>query len=457
MSPRGLLTPGDLVMALFQEMWDARPELVELGDEVFFEAAASGDTAIMAATTRKTFNLNKVPERARLAAYSAWANAVTQSDEDPFPVAPPRALLPASLLLRTTGDAAPSADILWLRLEVALGNKDEAEARRLINEHGRNGALSRRWVAMEAAKVLAERSEDAGGIWGEELVHVMNVLRTDPEAQHNYAFYRHAMLAAKHTGKGDEVATLFRDLVTRIGDKERAPLLAVLEQATCGQDEWETSLRAYLARWGSKWTTVSELAGIAGDRSERVREIVAETIKPFEDERRFCTRSVAELYLRKGRTESTLEEAKRLWKLYLDGLAYGKNLPKTDPQPADPIGLAAVEEVLSLWKKTHEDDQLVMAAAMLEYILQNSPSSSSARFTLVKVYRLLGAGPAIVPHVAKLNFTEIQLDNLLHVFTERGAVEAELGGYKKTWDDLVAKARYMYNRAGNDVSGTEEY
>lgn len=444
------------MLSMFREIWDAHPEVAELADQVFFEAAALGDTATMAAATRKTFNLNKVPERARLAAYSAWANVVPEpSDGDLFPVAPARALLPAHLLLRTTGDAAPTADILWLRLQVAIGNTDEVEARRLIGEHGRNGSLARRWVAMEAAKILAERSEDAKAIWEEELTHVVAVLRNDPEAQHNYAYYKHALAAGRGAGKSDEVLQVFAGLVTSIGDKERAPLLAVLEHAvqdSIPEEDWAKLINDYLARWGSKWTTVNDLVGIAGDRADKLSEIVRGSVKPHQDERTFCASSVAELYLRRGKSEGSLEEAKRLWTMYTEGLVYGKNLPKTDPQPADPIGLAAVEETLRVWQQTPQPETLFTAAAMLEYMLKHSPSSFPARLTLVRIYRFLGAGPAVAPHMQKLNLTEIQFDNLAHIFTERGALEAELGGYKKTWDDLVSKAQFMYSRCASDVS-----
>lgn len=101
-----------------------------------------------------------------------------------------------------------------------------------------------------------------------------------------------------------------------------------------------------------------------------------------------------------------------------------------------------------------EDAPLLTAAACLEHILANSPSAFGARFTLVRVYRLLRAPALYLPHLAKLDLTEIQLDNLLHIVSERGGLEARLAGpmAAKTWGDIVAKAATMYQRSVTEVS-----
>lgn len=458
-------TAADLVLELYQGIWDSRPDIAELGDQVFLTASAMGNTAVMSTSSRKLFNATKAPQWARLAAYSAWAHAAPPpSDADPFPLAPARSLLPASLLLRTTGKEVATADQLWLRLEVALGNGDVAEARRLVKDEGRKGSLNRRWIGMEAAKAIAGREGvDSAEVWADEFAATVAQL-ADPESQYNYAFYRHLLAAldgaytAERAGEADD---LFKQIAEAIGAKERAPSLARLEldkrqrARNAGMDkaEWEALVKAYLARWGSKWTTGDELAGIAGeDRNDEMLALVSANLAPHTNEKSYLTRAVAELYLLQ---HGEKKGAAHYWTLYTEGLQYGVNLPKTDVQPADFLGLAAVDVLLASWAQKPEDDgPLLAAASALEHIIAKSPSSFDARFTLARVYRLLAAPGAYVPHLAKLNLSEIQLDNLLHVVSERGGVEARAGGkdVAKAWSDIVEKASLMYTRGATDVS-----
>lgn len=80
-----------------------------------------------------------------------------------------------------------------------------------------------------------------------------------------------------------------------------------------------------------------------------------------------------------------------------------------------------------------------------------SPSSYPARFTLCRVYRLLGAPVLYAPHLKKLSLSEIQLDNLMHVVSERGALEAHAVGIS-LWQELADRATDMYGRSVTDVS-----
>jgi N-terminal acetyltransferase B complex non-catalytic subunit len=90
-------------------------------------------------------------------------------------------------------------------------------------------------------------------------------------------------------------------------------------------------------------------------------------------------------------------------------------------------------------------------------MLTRSPSAFGARFTLVRVYRLLRAPALYIPHLAKLDLTEIQLDNLLHIVSERGGLEARVAGpaVAKAWGEVVAKAVTMYSRSATEVGNAE--
>lgn len=84
-------------------------------------------------------------------------------------------------------------------------------------------------------------------------------------------------------------------------------------------------------------------------------------------------------------------------------------------------------------------------------MVSQSPSSYPARFTLIRVYRLLGAPGLYALHLKKLSLSEIQLDNLLHVVSERGALEAHAAGIA-LWQDHADRATDMYGRSVTDVS-----
>lgn len=358
---------------MFQALWVANPDVPDLADQVFFEASAMGKTDIMASTSRKTFNLQKIPARARLAAYSAWADATpSPTDAAPFPRAPEKTLLPAQLLIRTTGSEVPTSETLWLRLQVALGAGDAAEAWRLVREESRKGALSRRWFGMEAARELAVRDDSAAPaekVWADEFEATAALLRDDGRAQHNYAFYRHLMAAAGDVERRKKAAALFRDLVVKIGEKERAPILALLEldmlAPTMPEDEWEATVRDYLARWGGKWTAHGDLAGVAGTHTGALKAVMKEAAgRPHSDERSFVAQAVAELYLLSADSPApSMGDARRLWELYTAGLGYGKNLATTDPQPADPVGMAAVSVLGRVWQANPEGELTLSAGA----------------------------------------------------------------------------------------------
>ncbi|CAK9781194.1 hypothetical protein CC85DRAFT_331142 [Cutaneotrichosporon oleaginosum] len=450
----------EMVLDMFQALWEQRPSVPDLGDQVFFEAAAMGKTDLMASTSRKTFNLQKMPARARLAAYAAWADATpSPTDATPFPRAAEKVLLPAQLLIRTTGSEVPTSETLWLRLQVALGAGDHAEAWRLVKAE-RKGALSRRWFGMQAARELAARDDPAAPadqVWADEYEATAELLRNDGEAQHNYAFYRHLMEAARDAERREKAVALFRDLVPKIGAKERAPLLALLEldmrAPSLSEEEWEATVHEYLARWGGKWTAQSDLAGIVGTHGDTLKKVMKEAAGcPHTDVGSFVSRAVAELYLLSVDPPTpSVDEARRLWELYSAGLAYGKNLTSMDPQPADPVGMTAVSMLGRLWQTNPEDEApLQYAAECLESMVAASPSSYYARFTLCRVYRLLGAPGLYAQHLKKMSLSEIQLDNLLHIVSERGGIEADAAGIA-LWTELEGRATDMYGRAVTDL------
>lgn len=101
----------------------------------------------------------------------------------------------------------------------------------------------------------------------------------------NYAFYRYLIdcigRCADSADRAKETTALLRKLHESVGERERAPLLAILElDLAVGQEvkasdkDWTRDVDAYWSRWGSKGPIVSEFEGIVkGDDGKRAKVI----------------------------------------------------------------------------------------------------------------------------------------------------------------------------------------
>ena len=89
--------------------------------------------------------------------------------------------------------------------------------------------------------------------------------------------------AGEKTEMVEKTVDLLKDLDERIGAKERAPMLALLEmereRKAMKEDEWFESVERYWQRWGSKGCVVSELEGIAGADHGRMGRLMEMTRK----------------------------------------------------------------------------------------------------------------------------------------------------------------------------------
>lgn len=96
-------------------------------------------------------------------------------------------------------------------------------------------------------------------------------------SQRNYAFYRYLLKTVSHVEqKIEETKQFFKNLDQEVGQKERAPCLALLELDNSvpelkrmSMGEWEKMVDTYWSRWGSKGSIVTELEGIATVPSKR--------------------------------------------------------------------------------------------------------------------------------------------------------------------------------------------
>ncbi|WVQ99727.1 hypothetical protein IAU59_006869 [Kwoniella sp. CBS 9459] len=468
----------DLALQLYINLAANRPDTLVLQEEIFRSAAAAGNVDVMTQSSKKCYNLSGREERwGRLAAWAEWVkNAPQPTPSNPYPApAPPNSLKIATLLLNTSSKPPLTSETLWLKTQILLSSGQNEEALQLVQTEGSKGALARLWWRMEGVKEILKRLE--GDIvqkaWEVEREWVSELLKSDKEAQRNYAFYRYLLLAtAKSTADAATFGitdNLLHSLHASIGHKERAPAAAALElqnilrskgitgDVQLSDEDWLKAVEQYWIQWGSKGSIVTELEGIAGEDTKRretlLKFITEQSFLKHTDEQSFCEKVHAELYLLRQRETDwrpTAEDVKKYWNLYTEGLVYGSNLPKTDVKPSDNVGLVAVSLILSQWEADQDDRELYRAIVCLETISRNSPTCVHARYLLLRLYRLIGAPSLIPPHLKTLNISEIQLDNVLHVYTERGASEVLLAGEQGFWSEQTDKAIGMYKRTSVD-------
>lgn len=97
----------------------------------------------------------------------------------------------------------------------------------------------------------------------------------------------------------------------------------------------------------------------------------------------------------------------------------GKNLAKTELQPADDLAILATSSFISLHLLTRSRSYLSCAVSVLEFALVRSPQGFQHRLLLIRLYRLLGAPSVALEHYRKLNIKQVQQDTMVHFILGR--------------------------------------
>jgi N-terminal acetyltransferase B complex non-catalytic subunit len=94
--------------------------------------------------------------------------------------------------------------------------------------------------------------------------------------------------------------------------------------------------------------------------------------------------------------ESEIARADKFLELYLEGLKFGKDLPKTELQPADDLIILYAHTLVNAWKISNDELHLYKAIVALEVALTHSQQAYQIRLTLIRIYHLLGKSPAVL-------------------------------------------------------------
>nr|KIR49824.1 hypothetical protein I312_00916 [Cryptococcus bacillisporus CA1280] len=471
----------DLAQQVYQDLYDLHPETYQLLEQLFFHSAAAWDVSTMVTSSRKMFNATRDPKWARLAAWAEWVQKAPQpTPSDPFPCpASPNSLKIAQVLLSTTGNTCDTSEIFWLRAQILLSSDQPGDLLKLARQQAQEGSLARLWWRMETVKAaMARCGKEGQNEWETEREWVTEMLEKDNGSQRNYAFYQYLLLATQNSTGPDSVqstVSLLESLTEQIGQKERAPQLAQLEfdvvlhsakiasemdisSNLMNDEEWLDQVEQYWNRWGSKGSIVTELIAISRESEKRKAMVVnflkARAAQQHHDETSFKEVSNAHTILLMEKDADwmpTDEDIEKYWRLYLEGLRYGVNLAKTDVQSSDSIGLLTVNLLVLRWHSSPKNMvPLYKSILCLEKICRESPICMHAHYLLIRLYRLIGAASLIGPHLTALGLSEIQLDNLLHITVERGAIESLVTKNVGIWLSHTDKAVNMYQRTASD-------
>ena len=98
--------------------------------------------------------------------------------------------------------------------------------------------------------------------------------------------------------------------------------------------------------------------------------------------------------------ESETVRADKCLELYFEGLKLGKDLPKTELQPADDLVVLYAHILVNAWKISNDEFHLYKAVVALEVALTHSQQAYQIRLTLIRIYHLLGKSSAVLRWLA---------------------------------------------------------
>lgn len=165
--------------------------------------------------------------------------------------------------------------------------------------------------------------------------------------------------------------------------------------------------------------------------------------------------------------ESEVARADRCLELYFEGLKLGKDLPKTELQPADDLIILYAHILVNAWKISDDDSYLYKAIVALEVALTHSQQAYQIRLTLIRLYHLLGEPPCARPdhlltsetgapspaleHYRALNPKQIQNDTLSHLILSRASTFSLAATGDLTYSSECGESSQIYIANSSEV------
>lgn len=130
--------------------------------------------------------------------------------------------------------------------------------------------------------------------------------------------------------------------------------------------------------------------------------------------------------------QSELDKAKELFSLYLCAITIGKDLPKTEMQPADDYALLSVQALIhaSVLQRESKNETttstFITAVVLLTLALQYSPRGYRLRVLLIQLLRQYGAVDLLREEYEQIGVKAIQQDTLGWILSSRSSTLTNL-------------------------------
>ncbi|TFY72671.1 hypothetical protein EVG20_g343 [Dentipellis fragilis] len=473
---RGLGRHADMV-SMFEEAYKRQPTNEDLGMQYFFALVRTGNWKGGQLLSTK---LNKQFREARYIYWSAMC-CVLQAN-DPATPANMRELL-YKLAQRHVSSVwkedDSSADRFHLYASILQELKLSEEVKKLLESELGQVVCSRNltcdelrrdiykansWFTEEGATAQKRIEERKDRNWL-EFLSVLDATfapLTGSESASDEA-------KAECSERVARVLELFNKLAEADGQADRSAPLALLELEkrlwahglSTEPSRLVDLLQQYLEQFGDKAAAYEDLkpyVALEGDDLARWTSHL-ESLPHATSSHKELQRTInAQKLLRYNLQDADLtveKEAPRAVQLieeYLAALALGKDLPKTELQPADDLVILAAHVFVNMYALSKDEAHLHNAIVILEFASKRSPKSYQIHLLLVRVYRLLGAPQLGLEHYRLLNAKSIQNDTLSHFVLSRASTFSLAASGDLTYASECLESSQIYMSNSQETS-----
>ena len=165
--------------------------------------------------------------------------------------------------------------------------------------------------------------------------------------------------------------------------------------------------------------------------------------------------------------ESEIARADKCLELYFEGLKLGKDLPKTELQPADDLIILYAHMLVNAWRMSNDELHLYQATVALEVALTHSQQAYQIRLALIRIYHLLGmfsceysdgwlirkpgAASSALEHYRGLKLKQIQHDTLSHLILSRASTFSLVATGDLTYSSECGESSQIYVANSSEV------
>ncbi|KAF9792094.1 actin cytoskeleton organization protein [Thelephora terrestris] len=462
---RGLGRHNDMI-SMFEEAYKKQPHHEELGVQTFFAIVRTGNWK---AAQQLAMKMHKQFQEDR---YIYWSviSAVLQAKDPSTPASMLPVLFKLShrLLSSAVIPSHVSADRFYLHLSILKELQLWDDAHQLLTTVPGNAICETSLIVDEIRREVWKQK----GLWEEEKQIAQR--RITEKGDRNWLEFL-AVLDATFSmeesavERVEEARKFFSEIAELDGRKDRSGPLALLElekrarERSISEDPkvLESYLKSYFDQFGDKACCFEDLKPYIALSGESLAEWTSHLRNtPVATEtQRDLQRTINVLKLLRHNLseaqvseESEVTRADKCLELYLEGLELGKDLPKTELQPADDLIILCAHALVNAWNVSNDESHLYKAAVALEVALVHSQQAYQIRLTLIRIYHLLGAPSSALEHYRGLNLKQIQNDTLSHLILSRASTFALASTGDLTYSTECGEASQIYIANSSETS-----